>query len=125
MSKSAEYDSSWDDGNESLWDKKYKVWQKRDWEDYLEENLTFPFQAVRFEDLDSNPFADNKDAPFSVGHTVEVLDIEDDDEMRGLIVKVKEGRKKGYLMLCELEVASKEDRNFWPVREYVVWFANR
>lgn len=125
MSNSAEYDASWDEDNEELLDKKYQQWQKRDWEAYLEENLTFPFQATRFEDLDSNPFVDTKDAPFSVGHTVEVLDIDDEDEMQGIIVKVKEGRKKGYLLLCELEVTSREDKNFWPVREYVVWFANR
>ena len=32
---------------------------------------------------------------------------------------------KGYLPECDVEVTPKTDRNFWPVREYVVWFANR
>lgn len=32
---------------------------------------------------------------------------------------------KGYVPLCDLEVTSRKDRNFWPVREYAVWFANR
>jgi hypothetical protein len=27
--------------------------------------------------------------------------------------------------LCDLEVTSRENRNFWPVREYVVWDASR
>jgi len=31
-----------------------------------------------------------------------------------------EVKKKGYVPLCDLEVTSREDRNFWPVREYVV-----
>ncbi|WP_425216442.1 hypothetical protein [Tumidithrix helvetica] len=40
-------------------------------------------------------------------------------------MKVREGRKTGYVPLGELEVTSRQDRNFLPVREYVVWFANR
>ena len=43
----------------------------------------------------------------------------------GVIVQVREGRRKGYVPLCDFEVTSREDRNFWPVREYVIWFANR
>jgi hypothetical protein len=38
---------------------------------------------------------------------------------------VKEVKKKGYVPLCDLEVTPREDRNFWPVRENVVWDANR
>jgi len=40
-------------------------------------------------------------------------------------MKVREGIKKGRVPLADLEVTSKKDKNFWPVREYVVWFANR
>jgi hypothetical protein len=57
---------------------------------------------------------------------MEVIGIEsEEDDLRGVIVQVKEVKKKGYVPLCDLEVTSREDRNFWPVREYVVWFANR
>ena len=35
------------------------------------------------------------------------------------------GGKAMSVPLCDFEVTSREDRNFWPVREYVVWFANR
>ncbi len=51
--------------------------------------------------------------------------IEDEDESYGIIVKVREGRKTGYIPLADVEVVSQEDSNFWLVREYVVWFANR
>ena len=121
----ANYDSSWDDGNEKLWDQKYKVWKKRDWYDWLLDNLTLPFEVERMEDMDSNPFADNSDNPFRVGETMMILDVEDEDEMRGIILKVSKGRKKGYVPLSDVEVTSKDDKNFWPVREYVVWFANQ
>jgi hypothetical protein len=40
-------------------------------------------------------------------------------------MRVKEGRRKGWVLLADLEVISKEDPNYWPVREYVVWFANQ
>lgn len=36
-----------------------------------------------------------------------------------------EGKKTGYVPLCDLEVTSKTDVNYWPVYEYAVWFANR
>ena len=51
--------------------------------------------------------------------------IELEDELYGFIVQAKEGRRKGHVPLCDVEVAAKEDKNYWPVREYVVWFANR
>ena len=63
--------------------------------------------------------------PFSFGHKMKVLSIEDEDESYGIIIKVRKGRKTGYISLAEVEVVSQEDFNFWLVREYVVWFANR
>ncbi len=119
------YDASWDEGNEELWDKKYAEWEERDWWDWFLDRLKFPFQVERQEDLSSNPFEANQDEPFSVGHEMKVLSIEDEDESYGIIIKVREGRKTGYIPLAEVEVISKSDPNFWLVREYVVWFANR
>ena len=62
---------------------------------------------------------------FGVGHSMKVLSIKDEDETHGIIVKVREGRRIGYVPLCELEVTPRKNANYWPVREYVVWFANR
>ena len=42
MTKLANYDSSWDKGNERLWDKKYRQWEKRDWIDWLGFDSYFP-----------------------------------------------------------------------------------
>ena len=119
------YDSSWDEDNEELWDEKYEEWLKRNWYTWLEDNLIFPFEVERMEDMDSNPFADNAEDPFSVGNTMKVVDLEDEDEMRGVIIKVSKDRKKGFALLADVEVTSKENQNFWVVREYVVWFANQ
>ena len=119
------YDSSWDEGNDELWEQKYAEWETRDWSNWLLERLRFPFQVERQEDLSANPFEPNQDKPFSVGHEMKVLSIEDEDESYGIIIKVREGRKTGYVPLADVEVVSNEDPNFWLVREYVVWFANR
>ena len=108
-----------------MWEQKYAEWKTRDWSNWLLERLTFPFQVERQEDLSANPFESNQNKPFSVGHEMKVLSIEDEDESYGIIIKVREGRKTGYVPLADVEVVSQENPNFWLVREYVVWFANR
>lgn len=131
-----EYDSSWDlsegdEGNltedEDAFDKKYEEWEKRDWPSWLKKNLVYPFLAKRTEDEDDAYFTRvAKHQPFRLGHTMEVIGLEpDEDDLRGLIVEVRERQETGYVPLADLEVASKNDRNYWPVREYAVWCANR
>lgn len=118
------YDSSWDEDNEELFDEKYAEWEERDWEAWLNQNLTIPFEIKRVEDEDG--FGGPRSSePLGIGHIMEVLAIEEDDDKYGIIIKVREGRKKGHIPLCDVEVTSRDDPNFWPVREYVVWFANR
>ncbi len=41
------------------------------------------------------------------------------------MVTFREKGQTGYVPLADLEVKPKSDKNFWPAREYVVWFANR
>ena len=49
----------------------------------------------------------------------------------GVIVEVRGDRRrrckegKGCLPLQDLEVRPKDNPNYWPVREFVVWYANR
>lgn len=52
------------------------------------------------------------------------IDAEEDPKY-GMLLQVKEGRRKGHVPLADVEVTPRDDANFWPVREYVVWFANR
>jgi len=119
----ATYDSSWDDDNEELYDEKYAELEERDWESWLSQNLIIPFEIKRVEDEEGFRGRKSK-APFGIGHIMKVLSILEEDDLYGIIVKVREGRRTGYIPLCDVEVTSKEDPSFWPVREYVVWFAN-
>ena len=92
----------------------------------MEKNLVFPFIVERKEDGDDTYFMKiNRKAPFRLGHKMKVLKLYYEDDLYGFIAGVREGRRLGSVPLCDVEVTSKNDRNYWPVREYVVWFANR
>jgi len=130
-----EYDTSWnliesEEGNMPLnkesFDRIYEEWQQRSWESWLSEHLTFPFLAKRVEDDDDAYFTDvARHEPFRLGHEMKVVSIDHEDDWRGVIVKAREARKVGYVPLCDVEVLKKDDPNYWPVREYVVWVANK
>jgi len=125
------YDSSWDedengDDDEDAFDEIYAQWEKRAWEPWLKEHLNFPFLVKRIEDEGESFFSNVANTnPFTLGHTMEVLSIENEDEQYGIILGVKKGKKIGHVPLCDVEVTPKENKNYWPVREYVVWFANQ
>lgn len=132
---SNDYDHSWDlveseEGNlpvnEELFDKKYEEWERRDWMRWLEQNLSFPFEVERMEDDDDALFTNVADyEPFRLGHKMTVRALESEDLGYGIIVKVEERGSAGYVPLCDVEVTTKSDKNYWPVKEYVVWFANK
>jgi hypothetical protein len=111
---------------DDVFEAKIEEWQARDWPDWLAKNLTFPFSVTREEDDDDAYFEPGAaKGPFRLGHKMDVLELGEDDEDRGVMVKVREKRQVDYDPLADLEVKSRTDPNFWPVREYVVWFANR
>ena len=130
------YDTSWDirrtekgtlPYSDEAFERKFSEWQRRDWSIWLLEHLTFPFAVVRMEDEDDAYFINaTKSQPFRLGHTMTAVGIEiEEDPLYGILLQVTEGRRKGHVPLADVEVIPREDANFWPVREYVVWFANR
>lgn len=128
-------DHSWDlrendDGNlpasDDAFGKKMEEWAARDWTKWLSQQLRFPFLVTREEDDDDAYFLKGAaKAPFRLGHTMEVLAVEEDDIDRGIMVRVLEKNRIGTVPLSDLQVTPKSDANFWPAREYVVWYANR
>jgi hypothetical protein len=119
------YDSSWDEGNDAAWDRKFDEWNERDWEAWLKENLKFPFEVKRIDDDDEAYFTDIADHDaFRLGHAMKAIALAYIDDDRGMIIKVREGKKVGHVPLCDLEVTSRKGPNFWPAREYAVWFVN-
>lgn len=87
------------------------------WEKYLQENLTFPFEAEVSEWQDRGPI--------KTGERVRVLGIELVDDLYGLIVAVKTKHGHYDFPLCDLEVFPDTSPNHQPMKDYAVWFANR
>jgi hypothetical protein len=99
------------------------------WQEYLEDELEFPFEAEVVECQEEGPLQE--------GDQVTVVDIyEDDDEeydvfdddiedIYGILVLLRHGREKYEFPLCDLEVLDKSSSNYQPVKDYAIWFANR
>ena len=111
---------------DEAYQRKIAEWQARDWSHWLAKHLTFPITVTREEDDDDAYFSRSAaKAPFRLGHKMEVVELAEEDVDLGMMVKVRENRQIGYVPLSDVKVTSKMDANFWPIREYVVWFANR
>jgi calcium binding protein len=111
---------------DEVWERKFEEWQARDWPDWLAKHLKFPFTVTREEDEDDAYFAPGAArGPFRLGHKMDVLELGEEDIDRGVMARVREKGRIGCVPLCDVEVRPKTDGNSWPVREYVVWFANR
>jgi len=88
------------------------------WEEHLDENLRFPFEAEVTEFQERGPLR--------TGTKVVVTGLADaTDELYGIIVEVKEGRRKPAFPLCDLEATDKKSVNYQLVKDYAIWFANR
>lgn len=108
---------------DGAWKQRVDEWQKRDWLKWLGENLTFPFEAERIDDDDAY-FTDVADRePFRLGHTMKVIGLEMEDDLYGVIAKVREKRRVGAVPLGDLRVISKRSRNTELLEEYLEWFA--
>ena len=122
-------DHSWDPAvkgsSGEAYNRKHKEWAQREWKKWLAEHLTFPFTVVRQEDHKTGFSPQDPAVPFRFGHTMKILNLEIEDDLYGVIVKARESRRVGHVPLCDVEVKPKTDKNFWPVREYMMWFANR
>lgn len=87
------------------------------WEEHLSAALKFPFEAKVAEQITRYPVG--------VGEKVLLTGLEDADDLYGLLVNVRFGRKQYTLPLCDLEATDENSPNYQPLRDYVVWFANR
>jgi hypothetical protein len=92
--------------------KALEVWQK-----YMAKTLALPFDAVVLGYQDNNPLQS--------GDKVSVKKISIVDDLYGVIVELRRGRKKYHHPLCDLEVNNEDSANYQPLKDYCVWFANR
>ena len=96
----------------------------RDWQEYLSTKLVFPFMAERIDDSDKVIFEKlDRGNPFSLGHIMKVLSIETEDDLYGIIIKVREGRHTAFVPILDLEAKDSNTINKKYLDEYAEWFA--
>ncbi len=84
------------------------------WNDFMEKNLVFPFEAVVDEF--------NKGGPLKQGEKVKVSDFQMIDDDYGIIVSCRKGRRKHSFSLADLDAVGKNKKY---VDAYRTWFANK
>jgi hypothetical protein len=87
------------------------------WGAYLRGALRFPFSARVSEDQEETCLCQ--------GDRVDVLGLSEMDDLRGILVDVRHGRKDLVFPLADLTVLKRKNANYQPVKDYAVWFANR
>jgi hypothetical protein len=87
------------------------------WHKFLRAKLSHPFKAEVAEYQEYGPLR--------AGNCIEVLKILGVDDSYGVIVAVLHKHMVYQFPLCDLEVKDKTSPNYQPVKDYVVWFANR
>jgi len=87
------------------------------WETHLSKTLAFPFEARVSEHQERGPL--------KFGDVLSVKKISSLDDLYGIIIEVRLGRKKYYFPLCDLDVVDAKSVNFEQVDDYSTWFANR
>jgi hypothetical protein len=87
------------------------------WNSHLNTVLTFPFEAEISEPQDRGSL--------KYGDSVTVLGISGTDDLYGILVDITYGRKRYVFPLCDLNALDKNSKNYTPVKDYCVWFANR
>lgn len=87
------------------------------WEEHFQQVLTFPFEAEVSEWQERGPLR--------TGDRVTVSGLEGWEDLYGLLVALRQKRRTYVFPLCDLEVLDKSSANYQPVKDYVVWFANR
>ena len=90
----------------------FKAWGK-----YLKKKLSFPFNAIVDEFQERGRM--------KAGNKVTVNRISDIDELNGILVDIEYKSKNYIFPLADLEVVGKSSSNYRPIKDYVIWFANR
>jgi len=87
------------------------------WDKHLDENLSFPIQAIVDESED--------DWLIKSGDVLTIKSLSNIVDMYGIIAKVKLERKTYEYPLCDLEVTDEKSLDYQLINDYRIWFANK
>jgi hypothetical protein len=89
------------------------------WGKYFDRTLQYPFEVEVRERLRAG-------GRLRIGDRLLITGLSElEDDLYGFLVEGKREREHFVTPLCDLEVTDKKSSNYQPVRDYVVWFANR
>ena len=80
-------------------------------------SLSFPFEAEISEY--------HTKGPLQQGDKLRIHSIWGNEDLYGVIVKLRYGRKVYHFPLCDIDVLDKKSINYRLVHDYKNWFANR
>ncbi len=86
------------------------------WEDYLSENLSFPFEVEVVE---------YTRGPIRQGELIKILGIADYEDSFGVLGMGKHDKQSISYPMCDVEATDKKSANYEILRDYVIYFANR
>ena len=95
---------------------KHKDIQLDKWFEYLENNLSFPFEAKVLEAEGASDL--------SCQDIVKVKNINDYIDPYGILLEIRKGRRKYIFPLCDLEVVDKQSENHFITQAYLDWWSN-
>jgi len=90
--------------------------QLDNWLDYIEKELTFPFEAS---------IQDSESFDLQWKDVVNVKKIESFEDMYGVLLEIRKGRKKYIFPLCDLEVVEKQSKNRFIIDAFLEWWTEK
>ena len=91
--------------------------QEDKWYKFLQSELTFPF-AAKIAEIDESGKID-----LNWDDSVKVKGIEGFEDLYGVLVEIRKGRKKYIFPLCDLEIIDKNSKNYFIIDQFLEWWA--
>ncbi len=85
------------------------------WINYLENELSFPFKAS---------IQESEGLYLYVGDVVNVKKIVGFEDLYGVLLEVRKGRKKYVFPLCDIEVVEKQSKNRFIIEAFIEWWTD-
>ena len=93
---------------------KRKDAKENKWVDFLKSELTFPFDAK---------IEESGDIELNRNDIVKVKGIEGFEDIYGVLVEIRKGRRKYIFPLCDLEITDKNSKNYFIIEKFLSWWA--
>ncbi len=95
---------------------KKKDVQLYNWLNFLENELKFPFEAS---------IQESENFELQWKDVVKVKQIEGFEDMYGVLLEIRKGRRKFVFPLCDLEIIEKQSKNRFITEAFLEWWTEK